>query len=63
MSLESEYQLWLGMAFRGQKLVKVQVDAMRDAFFAGALTAKVMDPAEVYDEVKRHVDSLDPKRN
>lgn len=63
MTLEAEYQHYLGLAFAGQKLGTVQIDAMRDAFFAGALAGLTKDPSEVYDEVKRHVDAIHPDRN
>lgn len=63
MSLESEYKIWLGQTFAGQNIGQVQINAMRDAFFAGALSGYHMDAVAVFDEVRRHVDSIQPERN
>ena len=60
MNLEAEYQHYIGMAFKGQQIGRVQVDAMRDAFFAGALVGAVSDAQEIGAAVAEHVRALQP---
>lgn len=62
MDLEAEYQHFVSMAFAGQKVGKVQMDAMRDAFFAGALVGCHSNPVQVATTVAAHIRSIKPCR-
>jgi hypothetical protein len=63
VSLEADYQTFVAMAWKGQQIGQTQIDAMRDAFFAGALIGAQSQPAEIFAEVRQHALSIDPKRN
>jgi hypothetical protein len=61
VKLEAEYQQWRNRCFAGQVISKKQDDCMRDAFFAGAVAGNLLDGEQVYHEVARHIESIQPK--
>jgi hypothetical protein len=60
VDLEAEYQRFVAAAYAGQPIGKVQMAAMRDAFFAGALVGAMSDPSEIGAAVAEHVRALQP---